>query len=244
MMKLSRHVYGWTADPRVMDYYERLLFNVRLGTQDANGMLMYYVPLKPGMWKTFGTPFGAFWCCTGTGVEEYAKANDSIYFHDADSLYVNLFVGSELAWPQKGLVLTQDTNFPLEEGTTLTVRARKPTQLAIKIRIPYWATNGVTLKINGKAQPVQTSAGSYAILHRKWQEGDKVGVVAHESACAPLPDDRRSRPHTGLCPGRANGRRGPTKAMIYGDSGPMTSTRRRFRCRSSRRRMLAVRCNG
>ena len=86
MMKLGRHVYGWTVDPRVMDYYERLLFNVRLGTQDKNGMLMYYVPLKPGAWKTFGTPTDSFWCCTGTGVEEYAKANDSIYFQDKDSL--------------------------------------------------------------------------------------------------------------------------------------------------------------
>ncbi len=45
-------------------------------------MLMYYVPLQPGMYKTFGTPFDAFWCCTGTGSEEYSKLTDSIYFHD------------------------------------------------------------------------------------------------------------------------------------------------------------------
>jgi uncharacterized protein len=223
MMKLSRHVYGWTADPRVMDYYERLLFNVRLGTQDANGMLMYYVPLKPGMWKTFGTPFGAFWCCTGTGVEEYAKANDSIYFHDADSLYVNLFVGSELSWPQKGLVLRQDTNFPQEEGTSLSIRARKPTQLAIKIRIPYWATKGVTLKINGKTQTVQASAGSYATLQRKWQEGDKVEVSLPMSLhAAALPDDPRIQAamYGPLVLAAQMGREGLTKAMIYGDSGP------------------------
>ncbi len=56
--------------------------NVRYGTQDRNGMLMYYVSLEPGMYKTFGTQFDAFWCCTGTGSEEYAKLNDSIYFHD------------------------------------------------------------------------------------------------------------------------------------------------------------------
>ena len=107
MMKLSRHVYGWTVDPKVMDYYERLLFNVRLGTQDRNGMLMYYVSLQPGKWKTFGTEFGAFWCCTGTGVEEFAKSNDTIYFHDAESLYVNLFIGSEVQWTEKNLTLVQ-----------------------------------------------------------------------------------------------------------------------------------------
>ena len=62
-------LYGWSGDPRIFDYYERLMFNVRIGTQDPTGMLMYYVSLKPGYYKTFGTPFDSFWCCTGTGVE-------------------------------------------------------------------------------------------------------------------------------------------------------------------------------
>ena len=84
-------MFGQQPDAKFFDYYERLLLNVRYGTQDRNGMLMYYVPLQPGMYKTFGTPFDAFWCCTGTGSEEYAKLNDSIYFHDDDSLFVNLF---------------------------------------------------------------------------------------------------------------------------------------------------------
>jgi hypothetical protein len=39
------------------------LLNVRYGTQDRNGMLMYYVPLQAGMYKIFGAPFEAFWCC-------------------------------------------------------------------------------------------------------------------------------------------------------------------------------------
>ena len=59
--------------------------------------------LQPGMYKTFGTPFDAFWCCTGTGSEEYAKLNDSIYFHDHDSVYVNLFIPSTLDWKERGL---------------------------------------------------------------------------------------------------------------------------------------------
>ena len=82
MIKLARHLYGQNPDPKFFDYYERLLMNVRYGTQDRNGMLMYYVSLQPGMYKTFGTPFDAFWCCTGTGCEEYSKLTDSIYFHD------------------------------------------------------------------------------------------------------------------------------------------------------------------
>ncbi len=64
-------------------------------------MLMYYVPTIPGGWKTFGNQYDSFWCCTGTGAEEYAKLVDTIYFHDESSVYVNQFVASEVSWPEK-----------------------------------------------------------------------------------------------------------------------------------------------
>jgi DUF1680 family protein len=223
MMKLGRHVYGWTVDPRVMDYYERLLFNVRLGTQDKNGMLMYYVPLKPGAWKTFGTPTESFWCCTGTGVEEYAKANDSIYFHDKDSLYVNLFIGSEVKWPEKKLSVLQDTNFPEEEGTTLTVEAAQPTLMALKIRIPYWAAKGVTIKVNGKTEKVTAAPSSYVELKRKWKQGDKIEVSLPMSLhTSPLPDDPTIQaPMYGpLVLAARLGKEGLKEEDIYGPNAP------------------------
>ena len=122
---------GWSPDARLMDYYERTLFNHRLGTiNPEDGTMMYYLPLASGYWKTFGKPFDALWCCTGTGSEEYAKLTDTIYFHDDDSLYVNLYIDSQLEWPEKGLHVRQDTRFPEEQGTTLTISAKKPAQLA------------------------------------------------------------------------------------------------------------------
>ncbi len=143
MLKLARHIFGWTADPRVMDYYERTLFNSRLGTQNLQDSGMgYFLPLGSGYWKYFNTTYDSFWCCTGTGVEEFAKTADSIYFHDDHGIFVNLFIASEVNWPEKGLRLEQQTNFPEEEGTTLVVHADKPTELALNIRIPYWATRG------------------------------------------------------------------------------------------------------
>ena len=149
MMKLTRHLFGWSPDARLMDYYERTLFNHRLGTiNPEDGTMMYYLPLASGYWKTFGKPFDAFWCCTGTGSEEYAKLADTIYFHNDDSLYVNLYIDSQLDWPEKGLHITQDTRFPEEQGTTLTIAAKNPAQLSINLRIPYWAQGG-SVKING-----------------------------------------------------------------------------------------------
>ena len=66
------------------------------------------------------------WCCTGTGSEEYAKLTDTIYFHDDDSLYVNLYIDSQLEWPEKGLRVKQETRFPEEQGTTITISAEEP----------------------------------------------------------------------------------------------------------------------
>ena len=127
MMKLARHLFGWSADPRLMDYYERAMFNHRLGTiNPEDGTMMYYLPLASGYWKTFGKPFDSLWCCTGTGSEEYGKLTDTIYFHDDDSLYVNLFVDSQLEWPEKGLRLKQETRFPEQDSTSLTLSVKSP----------------------------------------------------------------------------------------------------------------------
>jgi DUF1680 family protein len=223
MMKLGRHLYGWTGDPHIFDYYERLMFNVRLGTQDPKGMLMYYVSLKPGYYKTFGTPFNSFWCCTGTGVEEYAKVNDSIYFHDDQNLYVNLFAGSEVDWPEKGVTVVQDTKFPLEEGTTLTIKAKKSARFGVKVRIPYWATKEVTVRINGHAEDVHATPSTYVTLERTWRDGDKVEVRLPMSmhTCA-APDDAtvQAAMYGPLVLAGGMGREGLDEKKIYGPNGP------------------------
>ena len=192
MMKLSRHVFGWTSDPRVMDYYERVLFNTRLGTQDAQGLKMYYLPLAAGYWKYFNSPTHSFWCCTGTGAEEFSKFADTIYFHDDNSVYVNLFISSEVNWKKKGVTLRQETTFPEEQGTRLTVQSAHPMEFALQLRIPYWAAQGGSVKINGEALPVFASPSSYLTLKRTWREGDRVELsLPMRIHSSPLPGDRR-----------------------------------------------------
>jgi len=190
MLKLTRHMFSWNADAAAMDYYERTLFNSRLGTQDPAGLKMYYVSLAPGYWRTFGTTYDSFWCCTGTGAEEFSKFNDSIYFHDNEGVYVNLFIASELNWPGKGVRLIQDTNFPEQQGTRLTVQAEKPVDMALNLRVPYWATKGVSVKVNGKPERVTAASGSYLRLQRRWRSGDQVDYELPMSLhVAPTPDD-------------------------------------------------------
>ncbi|MBV8831084.1 MAG: glycoside hydrolase family 127 protein, partial [Acidobacteriaceae bacterium] len=110
----------------------------------------YYLSLTPGAWKTFNTEDNSFWCCTGTGVEEYSKLTDSIYWRDNRGIYINLFIPSELNWVEKGLQLRQETNFPQQPGTSLKFTAEKPIELAIRLRVPGWLASAPAPKLNGK----------------------------------------------------------------------------------------------
>ena len=177
MLRLARHIFGWTADPRAMDYYERTLFNTRLGTQDAEGMKSYFLPLAPGYWKYYNSAYDSFWCCTGTGAEEFAQFGNTVYFHDDDGIYVNLFLPSQVNWPEKGIRLRQETNFPEQEATSLIVRAARPVQMSLNVRVPCWATRGVAIKLNGQELPVSSSPSSYLELRRVWKDGDRIEVA-------------------------------------------------------------------
>jgi hypothetical protein len=223
MMKLTRHLFEQNPHAKFFDYYERLLYNVRLGTQDRFGMLMYYVSLKPGLYKTFGTPFDAFWCCTGTGSEEYAKLTDSIYFHSNDALYVNLFISSDLNWKERGLRVRQRTNFPDEQTTTLFIEGIPKRKTTLKVRVPYWVASGVTVKINGRLQHVEATPSSYLDLDRAWTNGDVVEITLPMSLhIVPAPDDKQVQAamYGPLVLAARMGYEGLTTSMIYGGSWP------------------------
>jgi DUF1680 family protein len=225
MMKLTRHLFGWSPEARYMDYYERTLFNHRLGTiNPEDGTMMYYLPLASGYWKTFGKPMDAFWCCTGTGSEEYAKLADTIYFHDDDSLYVNLYIDSELEWPEKGLRVRQETRFPETQGTTITISTDRPAPLLMKLRIPYWAETG-SVKINGTVLPAFSSPSSYLTLNRVWKTGDKIELnLPMKLHVAPMPDDETIQAAM-YGPLVLAGRFEPiTREMAYSGYGPKSGT--------------------
>jgi hypothetical protein len=178
MLKLTRHLFEWNPKAHYADYYERALYNHILASIDPQtGMMMYFLSLAPGHFKVYCTPTESFWCCTGTGVENHAKYGDSIYFHDDSTLWVNLFIPSELSWREKGITMRQETKFPKEEGTTLIFHSVKPTKLTVNLRVPYWATRGVTVKVNGEVQPCNAKPESYFALEREWKDNDRVQML-------------------------------------------------------------------
>jgi DUF1680 family protein len=223
MLKLTRHLYSWNPEPRYFDYFERTLMNERIGTiRPEKGFTQYYLSLTPGAWKTFNSEDKSFWCCTGTGVEEYGKLNDSIYWHDERGLYVNLFVPSELNWQKRGLRVKQETRFPNEGGTSLTITSDKPVQMAIRLRIPVW-TQAARMKLNGRALEASAEPGSYFTLDRVWKTGDHVEleIPMHLSVEA-MPDDPKIQAflYGPLVLAGDLGDQGITDPMIIGPSAP------------------------
>ncbi|KAF2202574.1 DUF1680-domain-containing protein [Delitschia confertaspora ATCC 74209] len=189
MLKLTRDLF--VLDPSTtsyFDFYERALINHILGGQNHasdHGHVTYFTPLNPGgkrgvgpAWGggTWSTDYESFWCCQGTGVESNTKLMDSIYwFDDTSALYINLFTPSTLDWKDRGVKITQATEYPVNDTTTLTVTG-KSGEWTMRIRIPSW-TSGATLRINGKnADGVEVKPGTYASLTRSWKSGDTVAV--------------------------------------------------------------------
>ncbi len=178
MMKLTRHLHSWAPDARFIDYYERNLFNHRLGMiQPETGLTGYFLSISPGAWKTLCTEDETFWCCTGTAVEEFTKLNDTIYFHDGDGVYVNLYVSSRLDWKKQGIRLQQATTFPESDCTILTVLSTPAKAWTLYLRVPGWTTSQSVVRINGKPAPLAGSPGSYLAIRRAWKSGDRVEFI-------------------------------------------------------------------
>lgn len=178
MLKLTRQLFAMDPKARYADYYERALYNHILASQDPNeGMMIYFCPLKSGHFKTYNTPFDSFWCCTGTGMENHVKYGDSIYFHDDETLYVNLFIPSVLNFREKNLTLTQQTRYPLNGNIRLSFDPRKGVKLNVKIRRPHWAVDDPGLTVNGKPYHYTAGPGEYMAVERLWEKGDKIDLI-------------------------------------------------------------------
>ncbi|MFF3485665.1 beta-L-arabinofuranosidase domain-containing protein [Streptomyces sp. NPDC002701] len=188
MLTLTRELFALTPDRAALfDFYEQAWLNHMIGQQnpaDGHGHVTYFTPLNPGgrrgvgpAWGggTWSTDYGTFWCCQGTGLEMHTRLMDSVYFHNGSTLSVNLFVPSVLTWSQRGITVTQTTSFPVGDTTTLQVTGSAAGTWTMRIRIPGW-TSGATVSVNGVAQTVATTPGSYAALTRSWAAGDTVTV--------------------------------------------------------------------
>jgi len=144
----------------------------------ADGGYVYFTPARPRHYRVYSAPNQAMWCCVGSGMENHGKYGQMIYTHNGnDSLFVNLFIPSKLNWKDKGIILTQETNFPYEQSTKLTI-SQSGGSFKLLIRHPSWVkTNEFSITINGEPYQQSSQPGSYLCINRAWNSGDKIEVT-------------------------------------------------------------------
>ncbi len=190
MLKLSRMLFMATGERQYADYYENTFINAILASVNAQtGMTLYFQPMATGCFKTYCNPDvdkNYFWCCTGTGLENFTKLGDSIYFHDDKTLVVNQFISSRVEWKEKGLVLSQKADLPNNDKVEFTVeKAPENQKITIAVRSPDW-----------NHQPADAPEGTldsgYILFAREWHTGDTFTVKFNMNIQSfPLPDNNQ-----------------------------------------------------
>src|SRR5690606_12762408 len=106
-----------------------------------HGGYVYFTTARPRHYRVYSAPNEAMWCCVGTGMENHGKYNQFIYTHSGDSLFLNLFISSELSWKEKDVVIQQETSFPYEGRSKLTV-TKGGSSFKLLLRNPGWVKPG------------------------------------------------------------------------------------------------------
>ncbi|CAF0745237.1 unnamed protein product [Adineta steineri] len=192
MLKLIRMLIQWSGEIKYADAFERIFVNSIWGTQDPSepGHMLYSYPLGEGVSKPksvgggstgYGTQFDSFWCCYTTAIDQCTKMSDSIYFYSNKnnilSIYINLFVASQLDWIAQKLSIQQITAFPRETTTNLTfITLLDQISMNIYLRVPSWiVSNQSWIEINNIRQTIDLIPSSYVHLPRiNWRNNDRI----------------------------------------------------------------------
>jgi DUF1680 family protein len=173
--KLTRYLLRVTRDARYGDSMERIMYNTVLGALplQENGKNFYYSDYNFNGQRVYKEARWA--CCAGTLPQVAADYRINTYFRGPQAVYVNLYLPSTLRWNENGaaLSLTQEGEFPYEEGITFSITSSSPTELSLNFRIPAWA-EGASISVNGVRQKELAVPGQFAAIRREWKTGDRV----------------------------------------------------------------------
>ena len=168
MLKLSRELFKLSQDVKYADYYENTFLNHIVSSQNPDtGMTTYFQAMAPGYYKLYSLPYTLFWCCTGTGMENFSKLGDSIYFTGAGSVWVNMFFSSRFTDDETNLAVTQEAELPTSDTVTFRIAAADGGVVApdaeLRLRVPDWVDGAPALTINGTSSEPTVDHG-YVVL--------------------------------------------------------------------------------
>jgi len=171
MLKLTARLFE--RDPRAefADYYELALLNHLLATvAPDSGEVTYFTPLR----GNFRTYINGTFCCTGTGIENPPRYNEGIYFQATNSLWVSLYIPSEINWRESGMLIRQEGDITRGEPIKFTVAKAEDQPVNINFRIPAWTSASATLTLNGKVTEHSEKSSTFISVKRQWKPGDVV----------------------------------------------------------------------
>ena len=178
LAKLTKDLNCYNPDDaRYMDYYERVLYNQIIGSvnpRQYQTVYQYAVGLDAS--KPWGNETPQSTCCGGTGVENHVKYQEAAYFVNKNTIWVALYLPTTAHWTQKGVTLKQECQWPAERSTIRVAEGKG--SFAMRLRVPYWATEGFDVRLNGQSIAKSYRPSSYVeIPMRQWTEQDVVEVV-------------------------------------------------------------------
>jgi hypothetical protein len=178
LAKLTKNLNCFNPDDaRYMDYYERVLYNQIVGSVNPcqyQTVYQYAVGLDAS--KPWGNETPQATCCGGTGVENHVKYQEAAYFVNDNTIWVALYLPTTAQWKEKGVVLKQACEWPAEKSIIRLTKGKA--KFAMKLRVPYWATEGFDIKLNGKSIASHYQPSSYVeIPARRWSTKDVVEVT-------------------------------------------------------------------
>ena len=192
MLILTKKLFMITGDVKYADYYENTYLNSILSSQNPEtGMTMYFQPMDSGYFKVFGERYNKFWCCVGSGMENFTKLGESFYYYKDNTLIVNQYISSELTWSGKNVRLIQESEIPETDQSTFLIKTRDGGKVNINIafRLPDWLSSDGIIKLDGKKCGYIYDEG-YGIVKGPFEDGSKIQVqLPMEVRAHSLPDN-------------------------------------------------------
>ena len=177
LVKLSKDLNCYNPDnAQYLDYIERTLYNQIIGSLNPDQyQTCYQYAVGLNATKPFGNETPQSTCCGGTGSENHTKYQQSAYFANAHTLWVGLYMPTTLHWKEKGVTIKQDCLWPAQHSAIKITEGEG--DFTLKLRVPYWATQGFSIKVNGKEVAKSYQPSTYVELEQKhWKVGDVVEI--------------------------------------------------------------------
>ncbi len=187
MVRLADYLFRFTGESAYLDYIEKNLYNGFLAQQNKfTGMPAYFLPMKPGSVKKWGSKTHDFWCCHGTTVQAHTIYPQLCFYEDSEKnrLIIGQYINSEYKHSEN-VTVTQSVDMKYyNDGASfdehddsrmsrwyikLNVKADKPEKFTLSLRIPEWTQSAPVIYFNGEEIKNVTAENGYFDIDRTWK---------------------------------------------------------------------------